>query len=169
MNITLDFREIPNYAEGTACVPTATAAITGLAPQQIAQAIADVVPGSSRPAIVTADPTKAFDINHWIAAIDLLGPEWHEGVGWHAIPEDQRLPMRYFLQNHVAADDYRRVLPMFAERRVPGKDPMTHVFAIQGNEIADTSTFGKKLALKDVVITDDFNESRMKRIFEITQ
>ncbi|CDP51045.1 hypothetical protein [Devosia sp. DBB001] len=46
---------------------------------------------------------------------------------------------------------------------------MTHVFAIQGNEIVDTSTFGRKLALKDAAITDDFNEFRMKRIFEITQ
>ncbi|QMV01889.1 hypothetical protein GHV40_10555 [Devosia sp. D6-9] len=169
MNITLGLREIPNYIEGTACVPTAIAAITGLTPQQIAQAIADAAPGSSKPAIVTADPTKPFDINHWVAAIDLLGLKWHEGVGWHSILEDQRAPIRYFLQNHVAADDDRRILLMFAERRVAGKDPMTHVFAIQGNEIVDTSTFGRKLALKDAAITDDFNEFRMKRIFEITQ
>ncbi|RRH96897.1 hypothetical protein EH240_21640 [Mesorhizobium tamadayense] len=62
-----------------------------------------------------------------------------------------------------------RLLLLFAERDAPEKDPATHVFAIQGNEIVDTSTRGKRLPLKKAVITDDFNEFRLKRIFEITQ
>jgi hypothetical protein len=69
----------------------------------------------------------------------------------------------------MSPDDDRRVLIMFAERRVAGKDPMTHVFAIQGNVLSDTSTFGRKLTLKYAVITDDFNDFQMKRDFEITR
>jgi hypothetical protein len=165
--MSLGLREIPNYDQGTACVPTMMAAITGMTPAAAAKLIADVAPNTAQPAIVAPDPKAAFNINHWLPALCALGLRVTEHEGWWRRPYEEWPPMEAFLKGYRPTDT--EVYLMFGERIVVGEESVTHVFAIQGDSIVDTSTFGKKERMLDVSLPAGFNDFRVKRVFRVNE
>lgn len=163
----LGLREVPNYVAGTGCVPTMIAAITGISPTAAAQLIADIAPSTAQPAILSPDPSGAFNINHWLPALCTMGLRVTEYEGWWRKPYNEWPPMGVFLKGYLPTDS--EVYLMFGERMVAGDESQTHVFSIQGDSIVDTSTFGKKERLTDVSLPTGFDEFRIKRVFRVNE
>jgi hypothetical protein len=143
------------------------AAITGLTPKAAAQIIADVALSVAEPAILAPDPTAEFNINHWLPALCAYGLRVTQKKGWWELPYEQWPPMGEWLKGYKPSDN--EVYLMFGERLLPGQPSMTHVFAVQGDRIVDTSTFGKMMKLTDVVLPEGFNDFRLKRVFHVHQ
>src|SRR5215510_8554329 len=94
--------DIKDWRDGISCTPTALAAITGKAPdeigallQQAAEIYGRAIPAQLRP---------NYNINDWLRVIKLLGGDWVEGERYDARPFNERPTIDDWMANHIGVD-----------------------------------------------------------------